>query len=414
MKNRFVPKSEFVRNVLTLMTGTSIAQAIPIALSPVLTRIYGPDEFGLFALYTGVALVLSVIATGRYELAIMLPEKEEDAAELVKFASVITIFFSLIVLVTILIFSDGLSVLLGNKDIFGWLFFLPATILFSGFYQILNYWFNRKRKFTILAKNRVVQNSSTAAGQFLFSNGGMGLVFGVIFGQLLSLVFLIRKLFKDDHKYFGRLEKNRMIDVGKRYISFPKYDVPTSALNVAASQAPNILFTTFFSAQFAGFFYLTQRVLQAPISLISTSILDVFKEEASKSYRETGQSKLIYVKTAKWLMLITIIPSFLAFFVIEDLFKFFFGSEWLEAGIYAKILIPSLALRFVVNPLSFMVYIAEKQKINFFGMLFLFLWITASFVFSDSARTTVVNISLGYCLNYLFYFYYSAKLAKVI
>lgn len=414
MNSKFIPKSEFVRNVLTLMTGTSIAQAIPIALSPILTRIYGPEELGLFAVYTGVALVLSVIATGRYELAIMLPEKEEDAAELIKLSSLVTVFFSLVVLCIILIFPLELSNLLGNRDIYKWLFFLPITILFSGFYQILNYWFNRKKKFRTLAKNRVLQNSSTGAGQLSFSNGGIGLLFGYVFGQFISLVFLARELYKGNHKYFYEFKFKIMLKLGKRYINFPKYDVPTTALNVAAAQAPNILFTTFFAAQFAGFFYLTQRVLQAPISLISTSILDVFKEEASKAYRETGQCKFVYMKTAKWLLLITIIPSFLMFFFIEDLFAFFFGSEWVEAGIYAKILIPSLALRFIVSPLSFMVYIAEKQKINFFGMLFLFSWIMLSFIFGNSARLTVVGISFGYCINYLFYFYYSAKLAKVI
>jgi O-antigen/teichoic acid export membrane protein len=65
--NKLKPKSEFSRNVLTLMTGTTIAQAIPIAISPILTRIYTPEDFGMFALYMSTASLFSVIATGRYE-----------------------------------------------------------------------------------------------------------------------------------------------------------------------------------------------------------------------------------------------------------------------------------------------------------------------------------------------------------
>ena len=49
MLDKLKPKSEFSRNVLTLMTGTTIAQAIPIAISPILTRIYTPEDFGVFA-----------------------------------------------------------------------------------------------------------------------------------------------------------------------------------------------------------------------------------------------------------------------------------------------------------------------------------------------------------------------------
>ena len=82
MIRKILPKGEFSRNVLTLMTGTSIAQAIPIAISPILTRIYTPEDFGVFALYMAIATVVSVIATGRYETAIMLPKKDSEAINL--------------------------------------------------------------------------------------------------------------------------------------------------------------------------------------------------------------------------------------------------------------------------------------------------------------------------------------------
>ena len=79
MLKHLKPKSEFGRNVLTLMTGTTIAQAIPIAISPILTRIYTPEDFGVFALYISISTIFAVIVTGRYELAIMLPKKNKDA-----------------------------------------------------------------------------------------------------------------------------------------------------------------------------------------------------------------------------------------------------------------------------------------------------------------------------------------------
>ena len=93
MINKLKPKSEFSRNVLTLMTGTTIAQAIPIAISPILTRIYTPEDFGMFALYMSVASILSVVATGRYELAIMLPKKDEDAVNIVALSIIISFSF---------------------------------------------------------------------------------------------------------------------------------------------------------------------------------------------------------------------------------------------------------------------------------------------------------------------------------
>ena len=61
------------------MTGTSLAQAIPIIISPILTRIYTPEDFGLLALFLSITNIIGSVANGRYELAIMLPKEDEDA-----------------------------------------------------------------------------------------------------------------------------------------------------------------------------------------------------------------------------------------------------------------------------------------------------------------------------------------------
>ena len=83
MINKLKPKSEFSRNVLTLMTGTTIAQAIPIAISPILTRIYTPEEFGVFALYLSIIMLFSSLVAGKYELSILIPKHDKNAKNLV-------------------------------------------------------------------------------------------------------------------------------------------------------------------------------------------------------------------------------------------------------------------------------------------------------------------------------------------
>ena len=117
MLGKFKPKSEFSRNVLTLMTGTTIAQAIPIAISTILTRIYTPEDFGIFALYMSIASMIAVVATGRYELAIMLPKKDEDAVSIVALSIIISFFVSFIALLIVSIFNTEIASLLGNPEI---------------------------------------------------------------------------------------------------------------------------------------------------------------------------------------------------------------------------------------------------------------------------------------------------------
>ena len=93
MINKLKPKSEFSRNVLTLMTGTTIAQAIPIAISPILTRIYTPEDFGILALFVAISTIFGSIANGRYELAIMLPKKDEDAINIFALGFIVNVGF---------------------------------------------------------------------------------------------------------------------------------------------------------------------------------------------------------------------------------------------------------------------------------------------------------------------------------
>ena len=100
MINKLKPKSEFTRNVLTLMTGTAIAQAIPIIVSPILTRLYSPEDFGRLALFISIVSIMSVLATGKYELAIILPKKNSTAYQLVS----LSVMLSLVVSVLYILF----------------------------------------------------------------------------------------------------------------------------------------------------------------------------------------------------------------------------------------------------------------------------------------------------------------------
>ena len=128
--------------MITLMTGTAIAQAIPIAVSPILTRLYSPSDFGVFAVYMAVTAVLSVIATGRYEQVVMLPQKDEDAANVVVLSLIVSTFFSLIFLVIVATWNSSITALLGNPEISGWLYLIPLSVLSMGVYNKFTYWLN--------------------------------------------------------------------------------------------------------------------------------------------------------------------------------------------------------------------------------------------------------------------------------
>ena len=128
--NKLKPKSDFSKNVFTLITGTAIAQAIPIAISPILTRIYNPEDFGVWALYISIITILASAITGKYELAILIPKNRQKARDLVALSLFLSFICSLIIFFIILFFMDYLLSLLNNQDIKIWLYFVPFNIFF--------------------------------------------------------------------------------------------------------------------------------------------------------------------------------------------------------------------------------------------------------------------------------------------
>ncbi len=416
MFNKLKLKSEFSRNVLTLMTGTTIAQAIPIAISPILTRIYTPEDFGVFALYMSIASILSVIATGRYEMAIMLPKEDEDVKSLVKLILILLGFVSFLSFIVVFLFNEQITNLFDNKDISNWLYFLPVSIFLVGIYQVYNYLLIREKNFKRLAKNKVIFSTTNGTTQLtigLFLQNSFGLLIGNLLGYIVSIYFIVKS--KVINKYFQF--KNLPIEnVAKEYQNFPKYDVPSVLVNVMANQLPLLALGKYFGLGVLGFYSLMYKVLMMPVSLLSNTVLDVFKQRATEDYNKYGNCKDIFIKTFKKLVLLGLIPFTILGIFAPELFSFVFGENWKVAGEFAQIMTPMLFLKFIINPLSYTFYIVQKQQMNFLGQIFLLLATIMALYFgiqSNNEHTILLYYTIVVSIYQLLYLYLSYSYSKM-
>lgn len=388
------------------MTGTTLAQAIPIAISPILTRLYSPEEFGRFALYMAVSMIASVLVTGRYELAILLPRQEKDALHVTALAMALSIAISGVLFLAVFFLAQPIAALLGTATLAPWLYWVPVSTLLLGLYQSLNYWSNRKAQYKRLAISRTVQSGSAALGQLASGyagSGAVGLMGGQISGQVLATGVLARLIWREDRELIRALHPLRSLAFAKKYIDFPKYLIVAHGFNTASGQMPVLMLSALFNTTAAGFFTLTQRVMAAPMSLIANALGDVFRQEASQAYIHQGQCKAIYQKTFKRLLLISVLPFAVFFFAAPTLFAWVFGEQWRVAGEYAQILTPMAFFQFITSPLSAMFVIAEKQRLDLIWQIFLFFSVVASFMLGNfySSTTDALKIfSTAYCIAY--------------
>lgn len=415
MLNKLKPKSEFSRNVLTLMTGTTIAQAIPMAISPILTRIYTPEDFGVFAIYMSMAAIISIMATGRYEMAIMLPKEDEDVKKIVKLIVMILSSVVLVVFLIVFIFNFQISNLFENKEISNWLYFLPLSILLTSLYQVFNYLLIREKNFKRLATNKVIvstTNATTQLGIGLSVQNAFGLLLGNLLGFIVSIFFIVKS--KVVNRYFN-FTNLPIKDVAKEYKNFPKYDVPSVLVNVMANQLPILALGKFFGLGVLGHYSLMYKVLMMPINLLSNTVLDVFKQKATEDYNRDGNCKVIFISTFKRLVLIGFVPFTILGIFAPELFSFVFGEKWRVAGEFAQIMTPMFFINFIVNPLSYTFFIVQKQRMNLIGQMTLLVLTVISIYYGvnyGDEYTIVLAFSISYSVVYFLYLTMSYRFAR--
>lgn len=411
-------KNTFVKHVLTLMKGTVIAQFLPILISPILTRIYTPEQFGVFAIYIAVISVLTPVVNGRYELAIALPKEERSALSLFALTFIINMFVTLIAVVIMLFLGERMVELLSLKDA-NWLYLLPLGLFLVGLFSSFTYLNNRWGRFDYLAKSKISQSISMAVTQLILGFvklGSLGLVIGYCIGQISSILKLREKT-----QIFPRIKKENLskkdfISIAKEYSEFPKFAMVTHATEALSTNIPNLLLSKFFGTQYTGYYSLTTRTINLPLSLIGKAVGDVFLSTASKLYREQGECQAIYRKTFRVLLLIPIIPFIFLFFFAEDFFAFIFGEEWRIAGTYTRLLIPALYLQFISSPLSHMFIIAKKIKLEFFIQSVILFLSVISFVFGfyyfNSTVASLIIFSGVLVLKYIIFILLSYRFAS--
>lgn len=343
-----------------------MSQLIPIIISPLLTRIYRPEDFGLFALYVAVTQMIAVIATARYELAIMIPEKDEDAQNLLVLSIIITVIITLTSFFIVWSFNSFICRLVGNTQLSKWLYFVPLSVLFLGIFQALNYWFNRHKNYRIISFSKIMQavvNAITNLGLGIWRRGTFGLIVGLILGQLTAAGMLSRKYYQLNSNEWRVISRENIKRQAKLYSDFPKINSLHAFIDILQLSVVVFIISVFFESTIVGFYALTLRVLKTPLNFIGKAVAQVFYQRATESYNKGYDLRKLVKKTIIRLAIISLPFFLILFFFAPKIFSLVFGKEWVEAGHYTQILTPWLLLTFIYSPISQIPLIVNKQRI---------------------------------------------------
>lgn len=353
-----------LRNVLTLLAGTVSAQAISLAVTPLLARLYSPEDFGLLATFMMLSNNLAMFATLSYYGAIVLPKRDESAFALVFTCILLSAGVSGLVGIFVVFAGDNLAAWLRNPELAEWLWLLPVSIFAWGGFETIATWCTRRRNFLSISTGTVNRRLVASGSQLAFGAAGAnpGLLAGQVIGELTGFVLLAwRGLREAPRRYWSTIRWSRIWVLLHRYRRFPTYDLFSSATAAFARNMPVLGLGIFFNPAIVGFFMMANRLVAAPLQLGAASVTRVLFERANRAKLE-GTLPSLSLSVYQRLFMVITTPLALLCIAAPELIEILLGSRWETAADYLRWITLWLLFSSTASPLHRLFAVLESQN----------------------------------------------------
>jgi len=401
-KKQPAPVSTLARGIAFLSGGMFLSFLLSFFSAPITSRLFPPQAFGLAALFASFGTIVGPIAALRYDKAILLPKEGRDASQLF----VLSLFW--IAIVSVLLFFGvyhwGPAILqrLQASSLIRVLWWFPLSVTLFALALPIQAWLTRRENYRVLAEQRVWKQGGLSA--FAIGGGAIGFqsgmhlaglrLLGLILGPLRMILFMLRHRGTLPNGVYLRGIVQQM----KRYWKFPAFSVSDSLLEAAGREAPVILLAYFFNPAIVGFYTRAAVLVRIPFLVLGLALEQVFFQQASARHAN-GQSireltERLYRSVIRYMFL----PFALLCLLGPDLFQFFLGAPWREAGVFVSLLAPFILLRLVVVPLGTLYNVLERQGVGLTFTLTLFVVQIAALIAGGkigNSRTALLVYSLG-------------------
>jgi O-antigen/teichoic acid export membrane protein len=355
-------KRPFVRSVAIVAAGTAASQAIAMAFSPLITRLYGPETYGIQGIFMSVAGVMAIIAAMTYPMAIVLPKSDVEAFGLVRLSVFVGITMSLLVTILLYLFGSSILNLLNADEISTFIYLVPVFMLISVISSAVSQWLLRKKAFSLTAKVTILQalltnSGKTALGTLyptaigLIAMNAVGGVVGIVqmlMGQKTAAKAASTELGVSETE--SRMPQSTLWTLAKHYRDFPMFRAPQGLLNALSQFLPVVTLAAYFGPAAVGFYTIASAVLAMPAGLIGGSVMQVFYPRISDAIRGGEDVKKLIQNATLGLALSGAPPFVVVAIAGPSIFGFVFGNEWETAGAYAQWLSVWLFFQYINKP----------------------------------------------------------------
>jgi O-antigen/teichoic acid export membrane protein len=404
----YLPEGRFARNLGKLLSGNVVAQALPVLCTPLLSRFYSPAEFGEWGIFVGLLTITLVFATGRLDMAIVVPKDQRRAMELAFGLLALSFTSSLLVTLSTWLVGVWRPQWLGigvERSIVLLAFLAGGSLWATSIRQGLNYWFYRGHQYGAASMLNIVRSVAyvlaalvwgLARERFSWVNG---MIAATIAGEIAAIVYGWRVVGPQVSHHRRPRWKSVKATVS-RFRHFTGWGIPGDLLNSLTHQVPLLVLSRYFDAFSVGQFVMARRVIYTPLGLLSKSTGDVFVAHASEQIRAKGECRRLFVTTFLMMSAISL-PLFpLLAWLSPTVFPIVLGPNWDVAAQMAQPLSICAGLGFVSSTMSRLLQITGRQRLDFYWQLLLFCLVATASAWTVAKGGDVLSVTYAFALPY--------------
>lgn len=404
--NHYTPTvREFLGNVVRVLSGTTLSQAILIGGLPLLTRIYAPEAFTELAIVSAATAIATPLVTLRFDNAVLSARgrSEAEAATMLSFATLAGLS-ALLLLVVVAMLETGAAARIGLGP--GVLLVTVLAIALQGSVYTLTQLSLFLKQFNLVGRSKVAMAVALVGCQAALAAvfpGGLGLTLGFAGGLLVAALYLAvanRGFLSGARRRAGR---DRLAARLRRQRPFAIYTAPSNAINAAAFQSQPLAIIGLFGASVGAMYFLATRSVSLPGRLIGYAVSGAFWADAARLYAEEPEVLMQRQKATVGLLALIGLPGFLLLPFGDDVFALVFGGDWRLAGSFAGVIWVGAYMAFVGDCTGALIYYGKNLWMSLWEigrLLLLGLCFTAAWYWQIGALATVWIISLAVAFSY--------------
>ena len=418
-----VRQNKFFRAILTLMSGSIIAQAITVLASPLMTRLYTEEQIGEYTLIVTAVSMFGSVICARYDISIVSDNEEKNVYALIKLCLGISLAVSVLVGIGYAAYYHVLgSVSLHPISIFLWIVLLLFLV---GVGNVLNSYNNRYKQYGLMSSahvERAVGKEALLIGWGFLAPSTLGLLVSQLVNSVLGYwrQALPLRFHKKELKEVTAAEVGA---VAKKHLKQPLFSVPATFANSFSYSSINLMVSALYGNVALAYYSMSFRMLGVPLQLISVNVSKAFFERASRDYDKTGRFTKAFLQSSAVLLAFAVPMVALLLWLAPFLFELFFGAGWGVSGVYVQYLAPMFGIRLIVGALTPTMTICKKQNVELVIQMLFVVAVLAAFLLCRGGadiKTFLLSITTAFSVVYLAFYllmlkysYSSGKKEKV-